>query len=164
MGSDSYSSSSSSSSSYSSSSSLFDPEKYGGWSSSSSSYNENDVKINSLVLKAVPMTSTGKRVGLNIARVCSFGLSEIKCKGKRISHNIIEVHTNKGPDYVLEWLNGNKLRPGSYGMYSPIDGSRPYEPSNMTLADLRKIMEDNPGYGDCKDHSYLWWEKIKQNY
>ena len=110
------------------------------------------------------MTSTGKRVGLNIARVASLSFAEIGCKGKRISHNIIEVHTNKGPDYVLEWLGSNKLRPGSYGKYSPIDKSREYRPSNMTVSDLRKIMEDYPGKGDCKDHSYLWWEKIQQRY
>ena len=147
-----------------SSSSSFDPEQYGKWSSSSSDYDEKDIKINSLTLKAVPMTTTGKRVGLNIARVVSLGFAEIGCEGKRISHNIIEVHTNKGPDYVLEWLGENKLRPGYYAKYSPIDGSREYRPSNMTVSDLRKIMEDYPGEGDCKDHSYLWWKKIKQKY
>ena len=148
----------------SSSSNSFDPEKYGEWTSCSSSYDEKDVKINYLELKAVPMITTGKRVGITIARVCTFGLAEIGCKGKRTSHNIIKVHTNKGPDYVLEWLSGNMLRPGYYQCYSPIDGTRTYYPSNMTVSDLRQIMNDYPGDGDCKDHSYFWWKKINQRY
>lgn len=147
-----------------SSSSTFDPDEYGKWSYSSSSYPEDEVKVNKLILKAVPMTSTGNRVGLNIARVASLGFSEIALKGKRISHNVIEVITNKGPDYTLEWYNENMLRCGTYQRYSPIDGEREYHPSNMTLKDLRNLMNNYPGWGDCKDHSYYWWEKIKQIY
>ena len=103
------------------------------------------------------MTSTGKRVGLNVLRSCTFGLSEIGLKGKRISHSI-------GPDYVLEWLGENMLRAGSYCCESPIDGSKTYSPSNMTLSDLRQLMNYYPGSGDCKDHVNFWWEKIKQRY
>lgn len=142
----------------------FNPNLYGEWSSSSSSYSEDEVKVNRLTLKAVPMTSTGKRVGMNIARISTFGFSEIAFKGKRISHNVIEVITDKGPNYTLEYYNGNKLRCGTYSRTSPIDGSRDYCPSNMSLSDLRKIMNDYPGSGDCKDHSYYWWRKIKEKY
>ena len=33
---------------------------------------------------------------------------------------------------------------------------RNYTHKNMTLSDLRKIMNDNPGESDCKDHARLW--------
>ena len=145
-------------------SSTFNPEKYAEWSNSTSSFSEDQIKITRLILKAVPMTSTGNRVGLNIARVATLGIAEIGLKGKRISHNIIEVIIDKGPNYTLEWYNGIYLRCGSYGRESPIDGQRTYYPSNMTVSDLRSIMNNYPGLGDCKDRSYYWWEKIKQKY
>ena len=147
-----------------SNSSSFDPEKYAEWSSSTSSYSEDEIKITRLILKAVPMTSTGKRVGLNILRIGTLGFAEIGLKGKRISHNVIEVITDKGPNYTLEWLDEIYLRCGTYGRVSPIDGERTYYPSNMTVSDLRSIVNNYPGSGDCKDHSYYWWEKIKQRY
>ena len=99
-----------------SSSSSFDPEKYGEWKEYKGKieYIESDIKVNYLYWRDVPMIAKGKEIGLNVARGFSLGFSEIGCEGKDISHDIIVVSTNKGPNYVLEWLDENMLRPGYY--------------------------------------------------
>ena len=151
-----------------SSSNSFDPEYYGKWNEKKAESNcsESDIIVKKLLWRDVPMTTKGKEIGLSFARAGTFGFSEIKCKGKRISHDIIVVVTDKGPNYVLEWLNKNKLRPGFYDKYykKEYDQKYDYTPTNMKLSNLRKIMDDNPGEGDCKDHAKLWWEKIKKKY
>ena len=34
----------------------------------------------------------------------------------------------------------------------------------MKLSDLRKNVDNNLGYGNCKDHAKLWWKKINKKY
>ena len=151
-----------------SSSSSFDPEKYGEWKEYKGKidYIESDIKVNDLYWRDVPMITKGKEIGLNVARGFSLGFSEIGCEGKDISHDIIVVITNKGPNYVLEWLDRNMLRPGYYDKYyrKKYKKKYNYSPNNMKLSDLRSIMNSNPGEGDCKDHARLWWKIIKEKY
>ena len=170
-----------------------DVEKYGKWHSSpplkcdceNSKNNkicfcyESKINVTKVEWKAVPMSKTSTRVGLGIARGfidgISLGTAEAFFRAQRFSHDIIEVTTSIGPDYVLEYLgssssssssssNGNYLHAGYYGKWSPIDGTYTYSPSNMKLSDLRSLMNKNPGYGNCKDHANVWWKKIKQKY
>ena len=151
-----------------SSSNSFDPEKYGEFQSleDENKYNESDIIVTQLYWRDVPMTNKNKENWLNFARAATGYLSEMKLGGKDISHDIIVVITNKGPNFVLEWLGDIMLRPGYYGKYchKRYFKARDYTPKNMTLSDLRKIMNDNPGEGDCKDHAKLWWRKIKEKY
>ena len=138
---------------------------------------ESTIKVTQLEWKAVPMSKTSTRVLLGIARgvvdTVTLGGAEAGFRGQRFSHDIIKVHTQTGPNYVLEYLgsssscsssssDGNCLRPGYYSKWSPIDGVYSHSPSNMTLSQLRNIMKNNPGYGNCKDHAKVWWKKIKK--
>ena len=125
------------------------------------------------------MSKTSTRVWLGIARgfvdAATLGGAEAGFRGQRFSHDIIKVTTSTGPNYVLEYLgssssssssskDGNTLHAGYYGKWSPIDGIYAHSPNNMTLSDLRSIMDNNPGYGNCKDHAKVWWKKIKEKY
>ena len=140
---------------------------------------ESKIKVNKVEWYAVPMSKVSTRVILGILRGVldgvTLGGAEGGFRGQRFSHDIIKVHTSTGPDYVLEYLgssssssssssDGNCLQPGYYSKWSPIDGCYEHKPSNMMLSDLRSIMNDNPGYGNCKDHAKVWWAKIKEKY
>ena len=170
-----------------------DVEKYGEWHDSTplkcecenSKKNklcfcyESKINVTKLEWYAVPMSKTSTRVGLGIGRgiidAATLGIGEAFFRGQRFSHDIIKVTTSTGPNYVLEYLgssssssssssDGNYLHAGYYGRWSPIDGSYTYSPSNMKLSDLRSLMNNNPGYGNCKDHAKVWWKKIKKKY
>ena len=160
----------SNSSSASSSSSSFDPEKYGEWTKRepSKDYTESDIKVTKLKWRDVKMTSKLNEALIDAARAGSLGFGEIKAKGKRISHDIIVVITDKGPNYVLEWNDSNMLRAGYYNKYyqNKYNAEKyDYTPKKeMKLSDLRNLMNENEGDGDCKDHARLWWKKIKEKY
>ena len=140
---------------------------------------ESKINVTKVKWMAVPMSKTSTRVRLGIVRGVvdgvTFGGAEAFLRGQRFSHDIIKVTTSTGPNYVLEYLgssssssssssDGNCLHAGYYGKWSPIDGSYTYSPSNMKLSDLRSLMNNNPRYGNCKDHANVWWKKIKQKY
>ena len=139
------------------------------------------------------MSKTSTRVGLGIGRgildTVSLGIAEAFFRGQRFSHDIILAYTKceKCGDscyYTLEFLGSsslsgcsgssssssrssssdNVLSAGIYLKYSPIDGCYTFKPNNMKLCNLRSIMENNPGWGNCKDHAKLWWRKIKNDY
>ena len=155
-----------------------DVEKYGEWNESKPcDKEESEIQVTKVEWMAVPMSKTSIRVGLGIIRGvvdgATLGLAEAGFRGQRFSHDIIKVYTSTGPDYVLEYLgssssssssssDGNYLHAGYYGKWSPIDGTCEHRPKNMMLSDLRIIMDDNPGYGNCKDHAKIWWRKIKE--
>ena len=112
------------------------------------------------------MASKGEEITTIILRTLTLGVAEIWCEGKDLSHDIIVVETDKGSPYVLEWSGENKLRPGYYNKYNRknYDEKYDYTPTNMKLSDLRNIMYNNPGKGDCKDHVRYWWKIIKKKY
>ena len=142
-------------------------EYYGEWGEGENKYKESDIKVINLYWRDVPLASKGGEIATIGLRTITLGLAEIWCKGKDLSHDIIVVETDKGFNYVLEWLRGNKLRPGYYNIFNrnSYDKKYNYTPKkNMKLSDLRKIMNEYPGKGDCKDHVRFWWEKIKENY
>ena len=155
-----------------------DVEKYGEWHKIKPCDKEEcEIQVTKVEWMAVPMSKTSTRVGLGIIRGVvdgvTAGLAEAGFRGQRFSHDIIKVYTSYGPDYVLEYLgssssssssssDGNYLHAGYYGKWSPIDGTCEHRPKDMMLSDLRMIMENNPGYGNCKDHAKIWWRKIKE--
>ena len=143
-------------------------EYFGKWVEGEKKYNESDIKVKKLKWRDVPIASKGGEIATTGLRIISLGLLEILGEGKDLSHDMIVVETDKGFNYVLEWLGGNnKLRPGYYTIFNrnSYDKKYDYTPKkNMKLSDLRKIMNKYPGYGDCKDHVRFWWEKIKENY
>ena len=139
----------------------------GGFVEGEKKYKESDIKVINLYWRDVPLASIGGEIATIGFRTLTLGLSEIIFKGKDLSHDIIVVETDKGSNYVLEWLLGNKLRPGYYSIFNRNSYNKKYDytpKKNMKLSDLRKIMNKYPGYGDCKDHVRFWWEKIKENY
>ena len=124
------------------------------------------IKVEKLYWRDVPMASKGEEITTIILRTLTLGVAEIWCEGKDLSHDIIVVETDKGSPYVLEWSGENKLRPGYYNKYNRknYDEKYDYTPTNMKLSDLRNIMYNNPGKGDCKDHVRYWWKIIKKKY
>ena len=158
-----------------------DVEKYGHWSKSEplKDVDESQIKITKLIWKSVNMVKDSTRIGIHIGRgildAITLGVVEAGFRGQTFTHDLIEAITNKGPDYTLEYLgssssssssseDGNCLRCGKYETYIPFVGVYEFEPKNMYLSDLRKIKNDNPGYGNCKDHAKVWWKKIKEKY
>ncbi len=155
------------SSSSSGSSSKKSAEIYGDWVDGEKKYKESDIKVKYLKWRDVPLTNKAKEIGSIFLRTLTLGIAEIWCEGKDLSHDFIVVGTDKGFNYVLEWLGGNKLRPGYYNILNRnhYDKKYDYTPKkNMRLSDLRNIMNNNPGEGDCKDHVRLWWKIIQDKY
>jgi len=101
---------------------------------------------------AVPLMSSGARVGANIGRgfldVITLGAAEISIfKGKRLSHDVLTARIRckkcgRSSIYTLEFTDaGSKMRCGKYEYYSPIDGSWTLYPRNMSYSNLRSIYE-----------------------
>ena len=116
-----------------------DVEKYGHWSASKplKDVDESKIKITKLRWKSVNMSKDNTRIGLHIARgfvdFFTLGLAEAGFRGQTFTHDLIEVITEIGPDYTLEYLgssssssssskDGNCLSCGKYTTYIPFVG------------------------------------------
>ena len=114
---------------------------------------------------AVPLMSTGARVGANIGRgildVITLGTAEIGFQGKRFSHDALRARIRckkcgRSSIYILEFTtDGSNMRCGNYEYYSPIDGSWTLYPRNMSYSNLRSVYESKNK--SASDYDLVWY-------
>ena len=114
---------------------------------------------------AVPLMSSGARVGANIGRgildVITLGTAEIGFQGKRLSHDVLKARIRckkcgGSSIYPLEFTNDvSNMRCGKYEYYSPIDGSWTLYPRNMSYSNLRSVYESKSK--SASDYDVVWY-------
>ena len=133
-------------------------------------------KVYLIKLNDVPMMSKAAKIGADVGRFFSLGLTEIVAKGQRLTHDVIEARIrcqckgcskygcranngnicNSNPYYTLEYRsNGSSFNNGYYG--KTLYEDKVYKPSNMSLNDLELI------YNDCEEVDGRNYNLIKFN-